>query len=468
MRTRRFRHAALRTRATPVAAGSLLALALLSGCGGTSTPSDSTSSQSATRSSQSSALVPVGSGAASRQLEWVVTALNRGSNPGAAEIAKHFSPAFLKVVSPTQLVAALTPLARQGLTVAGAFSREGDLELAAELTGYGGVRFRATISVAPVSPNLIEGLLFTPIAGALGSWSAVDAALERLAPHASLYAGHAGGGEVHALNATAPGAIGSAFKLYVLGALANAVAHGSLHWTSELAIRNSWKSLPSGNMRLEPAGTRFTLLHYAQQMISLSDNTAADHLIGLLGRGAVEAQLAALGNRHAALDLPFLTTRELFALKLAAPASLATEYASAGSAERTRLLAQVDRLTPTLAQAAHWTTPREISKIEWFASPADLARAIAALVDEGSRPGLAPLRQILSINPGIAFDHATWPYVAYKGGSEPGVLSTTWYLRRSDGRAFVLSIVLNDPAQAISTLAEVEVAQAAAELLAKA
>jgi hypothetical protein len=58
--------------------------------------------------------------------------------------------------------------------------------------------------------------------------------------------------------------------------------------------------------------------------------------------------------------------------------------------------------------------------------------------------------------------------VAYKGGSEPGVLSTTWYLRRSDGRAFVLSIVLNDPAQAISTLAEVEVAQAAAELLAKA
>jgi hypothetical protein len=93
---------------------------------------------------------------------------------------------------------------------------------------------------------------------------------------------------------------------------------------------------------------------------------------------------------------------------------------------------------------------------------------MAALVDEGSRPDLAPLRQILSINPGIAFDHATWPYVAYKGGSEPGVLSTTWYLRRSDGQAFVLSIVLNDAARNISTLAEVEIAQAAADLLARA
>jgi beta-lactamase class A len=446
------------------AAAACCAIALgAAGCGGgaTSTASESTSSQSST-------LVPLGSGAASRQLQWVVAALNRGSNPGAAEIAQHFSPAFLKVVSPAQLVAALTPLARQDLTIAGAFSREGNFELAAELRGYAGVRFRATISVSPVSPNLIEGLLFTPIAGALASWSAVDAALERLAPHASLYAGDAGGGEVHALNAAAPGAIGSAFKLYVLGALANAVARGRLHWTSELAIRNSWKSLPSGNMRLEPAGTRFTLLHYAQQMISLSDNTAADHLIGLLGRGAVEAQLAALGNQHAALDEPFLTTRELFALKLAAPPSLTAEFASADSAERTRLLAQVDRLTPTLAQAADWTTPREIGKIEWFASPADLARAIAALVAEASRPGLAPLREILSINPGIAFDHATWPYVAYKGGSEPGVLSTTWYLRRSDGRAFVLSIVLNDRARNISTLDEVEVAQAAADLLAKA
>jgi hypothetical protein len=48
------------------------------------------------------------------------------------------------------------------------------------------------------------------------------------------------------------------------------------------------------------------------------------------------------------------------------------------------------------------------------------------------------------------------------------VISTTWYLERSDGRAFVLSIVLNDPGSDISTLGEVSVAEAAINLLAHA
>ena len=31
-----------------------------------------------------------------------------------------------------------------------------------------------------------------------------------------------------------------------------------------------------------------------------------------------------------------------------------------------------------------------------------------------------------------------WPYVAFKGGSEPGVLTLAWYAEREDGRAFVV------------------------------
>jgi beta-lactamase class A len=443
------------------------ALLGLSACGGSSNASNSTSTRTAGLSSAAATLEPVTATAAVRQLRWVLGELNASRVPDGAELAAHFSSAFLAAVPPKTLVAALTPLAGQGLALAGAFTGQSAFALQAELIG-GGATFRATISVSATPPHLIEGLLFTPIASAIDSWSGVDAALARLASHASLYAGHVGGGALHALNADEPGAIGSAFKLYVLGALANAVEHGRVRWTTPLAIRDSWKSLPSGDMRLEPAGATFSLRHYAQQMISVSDNTAADHLIGRLGRAAVEAQLTALGNRHASLDEPFLTTRELFALKLAAPPSLANAFAAAGGAERRRLLGKVDRLTPTLAQAAKWTTPRFIDTIEWFASPADLARAISALVADSARPGLRPLRQILSINPGIAFNHATWPYVAFKGGSEPGVISTTWYLQRHDGRAFVLSIVLNDPRRTVSTLAEVSVAEAAAALLAKA
>jgi hypothetical protein len=47
------------------------------------------------------------------------------------------------------------------------------------------------------------------------------------------------------------------------------------------------------------------------------------------------------------------------------------------------------------------------------------------------------------------------------------VLSTTWYLRRRDGRTFVLSIVVNNPKADIGTLAEVSIAEAAVNLLAE-
>ncbi len=453
-------------RAASIVAISLVGLALLAGCGGSSTPSSSTTT-STSRTSAAGTLEPVTATPASAQLDWVIAQLNGSSLPSDALLAEHFSSAFLTAVQPKQLVAALTPLAGQAMAVTGALEKPSADQLVAEVAARGGATFKVSIAVSPTTPHLIEGLLFTPIASAIASWSGVDAALERLASHASLYAGVAGGEQIHALNGTQAGAIGSAFKLYVLGALAQAIRDGTVRWNTQLAIHDAWKSLPSGDMRLEPAGRRFTLLHYAQQMISVSDNTAADHLIHRLGRAAVEAQLVSLGNRSVARDEPFLTTRELFALKLAAPASLREAFAGGDTSVRRGLLASVDALTPTLAQAAGWTTPRLIGSIEWFASPADLARAIGDLEAESHQPGLAPVRRILAINPGVQFDSTTWSYVGYKGGSEPGVLSTTWYLERSDGRRFALSIVLNDPTSDISTLAEVSVAEAAINLLAR-
>jgi hypothetical protein len=445
-----------------VASAFVVAVAILAaGCAGTSAAADTARGDR----SVASVLGPVSATPASEQLEWVIGELNRGAVPRTATLKAHFSSAFLAAVPPKELIAALTPFAGQNLAIAGVVAGSAD-DLAVEVYGAGGSRFRVSITVAPVAPHLIEGLLFSPLARAISSWSGIDQALERLAPHASLYAGYASGRPIHALDATQAGAIGSAFKLYVLAALAHAIEHRSVQWTTDLAIRNSWKSLPSGDMRLEPAGRRFSLLYYAQQMISVSDNTAADHLIGRLGRAAVQAQLVALENHSIARNEPFLTTRELFALKLAAPRSLTDAFAAAATAGRERLLPRVDHLVPTVSEASSWTSPRSINTIEWFASPFDLAHAISQLEADSGKPGLAPLRQILAINPGISFNRTIWPYAAFKGGSEPGVLSTTWYLRRHDGRTFVLSIVLNDSKGNISTLAEASIAEAAVNLLA--
>ena len=48
------------------------------------------------------------------------------------------------------------------------------------------------------------------------------------------------------------------------------------------------------------------------------------------------------------------------------------------------------------------------------------------------------------------------------------MLSLTWLLRRSDGRTFVLSIVLNDPAKTIDEASAVSIAEGAVNLLGEA
>ena len=235
-----------------------LVAAALGGCGGSSKTlgTTSTSASPATTRSlatpvQTRTLQPLAGSPASRQLEWVISALNHGSAPSPAELRQRFSAAFLHALEQAGGVAAFEPVAAQApLRIAGVLANEGSYGLQAELTTRAAATLRVTIAVSPAAPHLIQGLLFAPLALPITSWSAVDAALARLAAHASLYAGYAAGGELHGLNATEPGAIGSAFKLYVLGALADAVGHGRVRWDTPLAIHEDWKSLPSGNMRL--------------------------------------------------------------------------------------------------------------------------------------------------------------------------------------------------------------------------
>ena len=407
--------------------------------------------------SSSSAAAPPGRAAAD-QLEWVVSVFNGSSAPSAAVLQRHFTPGFLNAVPRQQLLEAFypewsnRPVKLQTITnvPAGAVAT----------VATRNARFRLSVTVEPTGSHRINGLLLQPAALKLTSWRAIDGALSRLGTHAALDVGSPDGKTIHALNAAEPLAIGSAFKLYVLGALAEAIEKGKAGWDERLAISDAHKSLPSGSMAYERSGTVHSLRDFAARMISVSDNTAADHLIARLGRAAVERQLVALGNHTPGLDKPFLTTRELFALKIAAPAPLRGAYARADSARRLALLPQIDALTPTLADAAGWSTPRLIDKVEWFASTSDLTRAISALVARSAQPGLAPLKTILALNPGFAVDRSDWPYVAYKGGSEPGVFSQTWYLERHDGARFTVSLIVNDPHHQVDEITAEAIGQA--------
>jgi beta-lactamase class A len=474
-----FRRRALRTSAIAV-----LVAAVVAACGPAAsltpgpTPSATAATPSATPAA-SPAEVAIPATPAGDRLRWVVDTLN-GDVAGLAEddVADVFNEAFLAQVPPAQLVPALRQLAGGAPFTVTSYSGTGDTQATATITGQD-VALVVQIAVDADAPHRIAGLLFQPADAAaptpvpVGSWDDVDAALAALAPRASLFVGEVSDGTctpIHGLDADAPLAIGSTFKLYVLGALAQAVADGDATWDESLAIRDDLKTLPSGTMQDEAAGTTFPLREFATRMISISDNTAADHLLVRVGRESVEAMLPRMGMADPAANVPFLAAGDLFVLKATRFADLATRYLAADAAARRVLLdGEVAAASVTLADFEDWTAPRAIDTLEWFGSTSDLCRAMAWLAAAGdSGEAGAPVLDVLAVNPALQLDAATWPYVGFKGGSEPGVLQLTWLLERTDGRRFVLSMTLNDPASAEDDVAAaVALAQGAVELLAK-
>jgi beta-lactamase class A len=333
-----------------------------------------------------------------------------------------------------------------------------------------GAALLVTISVEPADAHRINGLLFE--AAPAVSWDEVDAALPGLGPRVSFLAAEVsdyGCSPLHAVDADQRLAIGSAFKLYVLGELARQVAAGEAAWDELLPIQDRYKSLPSGDMRKLPAGTERTLRYFAELMISQSDNTATDHLIGRLGRQNVETIQAVMGHANSADNIPFLTTREAFVIKLGLSDEDREAYLSADPERQRELLETVVASgdLPGLAELASFTEPKLIDSVEWFASATDLCNAMAYLSAQSERPSLLPVAEILSLNPGIALDRATWPIIYFKGGSEPGVVNLTYLLVRDDGRAFALALTVNNPDAPVDTSAAVQLIQSAAGLLAQ-
>lgn len=240
-------------------------------------------------------------------------------------------------------------------------------------------------------------------------------------------------------------AIGSTFKLWVLGALADAIRRGDTAWDQPLEIRDALKSLPPGTMQLQPEGAGFPLREFALRMISISDNTAADHLISYLGRDKVETWMAGCVVQPR-LNQPLLTTREMFTLKIPGDPNLPLRWNVASERSRRRLLAEngaIARAEPNVAALPLWKNPIQVENIQWFAATPDLCKTIANLRTLEQLPNMDPLAVAMRTNRGADLDNALWIRVAFMSGSEPGVLNYTWMLDRDDGRCFALSMTWN-------------------------
>jgi hypothetical protein len=75
--------------------------------------------------------------------------------------------------------------------------------------------------------------------------------------------------------------------------------------------------------------------------------------------------------------------------------------------------------------------PAKIDTLEWFASATETAGILDWLRKQG---GETPL-SLLAINPGIdPTTRGKFDYIGFKGGSEPGVVTLNFLVRRKDGR----------------------------------
>lgn len=399
-----------------------------------------------------------------RQVAWVLRQFTRADETGPPA-SSHFTPAFLAEVNEPQILSMFMQLRSGGpyrptayrgdatsarVTLVDAAGRE--LALTAEVDRSGRL---STLFVRPQTT-----------VGPLSDWSAFDKALSDLGADVSALAADVTQGRClprHAVEAERTMPTGSAFKLYVLGAVADRVAAGTLRWDQPLTVTDRVRSLPSGRLQDAPTGTRVTVREAALGMISISDNTATDLLMGAVGRAAVEAQQKVMGHQDPSLNAPFPTTRELFQLAWGTP-NRRPAWTAADESGRRTLLASLPTGRLRIPETA-MTTPGWPDHLEWFASPADLCAAHARLQQVARAAATAPVRTVLSANPGVTMPKQV-TYAAFKGGSSPGVLTLTWYVESPTGpRVLVVMVRSLDPDKVADTERIAGIAQRGLELL---
>lgn len=385
------------------------------------------------------------------RLDAVVAMINGDQNP-----EDHFSQAFLAAISPAQFKTMSDGLTAQFGSALGVEA----VDPAGEYSGEFAIRFekaigRGQISVESAPPHLINGLRLTGFEPIDDSPDKIAADLAALPGSTAAWFGPLDAEPVFTHgDGQAQFAIGSTFKLYILAALSRGVDEGRLSWDQVVPL--SSRSLPSGIAQDWPAGSPITLHTLATLMISISDNTATDTLIDVVGREAIEAELRASGHGMPEKTTPFLKTLEMFVLKAIGGGE---EYATADTQRRRAMLGDLDLTNlddERFMQVFTGKTPVLIDTVEWFASMEDqraLMRVIAALPDD-------TVRDIMAVNDALTdAEAARWDYVGFKGGSEPGVMNLAWLLRDKAGGWHMLALSWNDT--------QAEVNQSALSLLAQ-
>ncbi len=234
-------------------------------------------------------------------------------------------------------------------------------------------------------------------------------------------------------------AVGSGFKIAVLATLVEEVKAKKRNWTDVVNLQEQDLSFPSGILQNWYVGAPLTLESAAALMISRSDNTATDLLIRVLGRKTIENYLSRQGIT---LNQPLLTTRELFYLKSRPYKLQAEAYLSASPEEQLQILIGLANLPrPKLSEILVGGNEPYLLEAEWYFKPQELCTVMEQVKN----------LELMSIEPGFG-NPVGWEKIAYKGGSEPGVLNFNYWLEHKSGASYCVIATLNDAEKSINDL----------------
>jgi len=392
---------------------------------------------------------------------WLVAALTKGGE-GATEqaVLAYHADEFFEDRTAAELVETIRTMSM--LVGAGkvrrVYSHKATAAFVRIETAAGSLQ-RLTLNCQPQPPHRITMWQLTPdptpgYEAAPTDWDGFDKALGLLAKDTGYLLAEVKDGAlvpIRSRNSDTRGNVASVHKLYTLGELCRQVAEGKATWDETMLLQDKFKVGGSGDLRDVESGTSLTLREYARKMISISDNTATDHLLNLLGRDAVEAMLATMGHSDPAATTPFLAVREAFALMGTRNGELIKAWRAGDVAARRKML---DEGLKDAGPLEFGGKPRNLDIAGWYASPSDMGRAMAYLRGRMGATGMEPLAGILRAPE--SYPRKGWKDMFFKGGSTTGVLAGSWLLQATDGRWFVWGVVANDTSKGLDEMVGIE------------
>ncbi len=214
--------------------------------------------------------------------------------------------------------------------------------------------------------------------------------------------------------------VGSAFKLEILKKLIEKMDKEKISPEKIVYLKESLKTLPSGMLQCWPDKSPITVQTLANLMISISDNTATDHLIDFVG-------------------LDMIKTREMFFLKWGISKEELDDYFK--SSDKDKKLKREKFALKDLDTIKYTPSPTYIEELEWFFSTKELCTIISSLKN----------RAEISINTPF-IEKKNWKIAGFKGGSEPGVINYTHILQKKEkSPLFAISLTVNNPKKGVDT-----------------